>query len=263
MSNLTIEEFNVEVPGGRVYVKKWTPENPISETPVILLHDSLGSVELWRDFPLILSKKLSRCVVAYDRLGFGRSDARVALPSIDFVEEEATMYFHYLKNHLLIKRYILIGHSVGGGMSINIAARDTDCSAVVTMAAQAFVEDLTVQGIKDAKKIFEQPGQIERLEKWHGDKAKWVLQAWTDVWLSTEFSTWSLKNCLGNVGCPILAIHGEDDEYGSNVFPEFIIGNAGGVAKKLVLKGCGHLPHKEKTGTVVNSIKEFLTKNLI
>ena len=145
-------------------------------------------------------------------------------------------------------------------MSINIAARDPDCIAVVTMAAQAFVEDLTVKSIQDAKKMFEKPGQTERLEQWHGKKAKWVLRAWTDVWLSPEFSTWSLRDCIERVFCPVLVIHGDNDEYGSSAFPGLIAGNAGGEARMLVLKDCGHMPHQEKTEEVVNSVKEFLSK---
>jgi len=261
ISSIKTEEFQINVPGGNIYAKKWLPENRISETPIILLHDSLGSVDLWRDFPSILARELSRSVVAYDRLGFGKSGAHLELPSIEFIEEEATKYFPRIKNHLSPKRYILLGHSVGGGMSINIAACDPDCMAVVTMAAQAFVEDLTVKGIKDAQKIYDQPGQLERLEKWHGGKAEWVYHAWTDVWLSPEFSDWSLESCIKNISCPVLAIHGDNDEYGSSAFPEFIAGLAGGEAKMLLRKDCGHMPHKEKTEEVVGAVKTFLSKN--
>lgn len=258
MNTLKTEEFNIPISGGTIYVKTWTPEKLVSQIPVILLHDSLGSVGLWRDFPALLSQKLSRRIVAYDRLGFGKSDARVSLPSVEFIEEEATIYFPHLKNHLSISNYILIGHSVGGSMAINIASRDADCIAVVTMAAQAFVEEITIAGIEKAKTFFDQPGQIARLEKWHGEKAGWVLQAWTEVWLSAEFSDWSLQSCIHHVGCPVLAIHGDHDEYGSNAFPEFIAGNTGGASTLLILENCGHMPHKEKTEDVLNAIKAFI-----
>lgn len=258
MSRTTIEEVKVEVPGGRVYVKRWTPETASTESPLILLHDSLGSADLWRDFPLMLAENLTRCVVAYDRLGFGKSDARSALPSIEFIEEEAIKYFPAIKAYLSIQHYVLFGHSVGGSMAINIAARDPDCEAVVTVSAQAFVEDLTVKGIKDAQQNFKQLGQLARLEKWHGPKAKWVLQAWTDVWLSPAFANWSLQPSIGRVRCPILAIHGEKDEYGSPAFPKFISENVGGPARMLLLKNCGHMPHKEKTIEVIGAVKDFL-----
>ena len=264
MSNLKIEAFDIEVAGGSIYAKKWTPETTSTESPLILLHDSLGSVDLWKDFPSVLAENLSRSVVAYDRLGFGKSSARDTLPDSDFIEDEATNYFPAIKENLFLsrdnKKYALLGHSVGGGMAINIAAGDSDCEAVVTMSAQAFVEDLTVKGIEDAKQFFAKPGQLERLQKWHGNKAKWVLDAWTEVWLSEAFASWSLQSCIGNVSCPVLAIHGENDEYGSLAFPTFITENTGGQSEMLILKECGHTPHKEKPDEVLNAVKLFLDK---
>ncbi|WP_299871356.1 alpha/beta fold hydrolase [uncultured Cocleimonas sp.] len=260
MNNTKTQEYEIEVAGGHIYAKKWISETTTTESPLILLHDSLGSVDLWKDFPLVLAEKLSRPVVAYDRLGFGKSSSRDTLPSCDFIEEEAIEYFPALKETLSLNSYALFGHSVGGGMVINIAARDIDCEAVVTMSAQAFVEELTIKGIEEAKQFFAQPGQLERLQKWHGDKAKWVLDAWTEVWLSKAFANWSLQSCIGNVSCPVLAIHGENDEYGSLAFPEFISENTSGQSDMLVLKDCGHTPHKEKPEEVFKAVKQFLDK---
>ena len=258
MSRIRTEAFELDLPSGNIYARKWIPDKVLSEIPVVLLHDSLGSVDLWREFPEILSQELSRTVIAYDRSGFGNSDARVELPSLEFIKEEATDYFPIVKSRLAVTEYILFGHSVGGAMAINIAARDPDCCAVVTAASQAFVEELTVRGIQDAIRLFAQPGQIERLEKWHGRKAGWVLRAWADVWLSPECSTWSLKDCIRGVVCPVLAIHGDNDQYGSIAFPEFIAGKVAGVSEMLILKNCGHMPHKEKTDEVINAVKVFL-----
>ncbi len=257
MSSMKIEELIVEISGGTIYVKKWTPETVSTALPLILLHDSLGSVDLWRDFPSVLAENLSRCVIAYDRLGFGKSDARDELPSMEFIEEEAIKYFPAIKKCLSIQHYALFGHSVGGGMAINIASRDPDCEAVVTVSAQAFVEDLTVKGIKAAKQMFEQPGRIARLGKWHGSKAKWVLHAWTNVWLSAEFENWCLLPSIRGVRCPVLIIHGENDEYGSVAFPKFISENTGGQTEMLIFKNCGHIPHKEKPQEVIGAVKKF------
>jgi pimeloyl-ACP methyl ester carboxylesterase len=258
MSRTKIEEYKILVPGGSIYVKKWIPETTSTDSPLILLHDSLGSVDLWKKFPSVLAENLSRCVIAYDLLGFGKSDSRDALPSVEFIEEEAIKYFPAIKEYLFIKNYVLCGHSVGGGMAVNIASRDPDCEAIITMSAQAFVEDLTIKGIENAKQIFEQPEQMACLEKWHGSKANWVLHAWTNIWLSAEFANWSLKPSISNVCCPILAIHGEDDEYGSAEFPEFISRNAAGQSNILLLKNCGHMPHKEKLREVICAMEEFL-----
>ena len=243
---------------GDVWVKQWHTQKQIEECPIILLHDSLGSVDLWRDFPAQLSEKLSRTVYAYDRLGFGHSSRRDGLPSVHFIEEEANIYFPEIKRRLGLKEYILIGHSVGGGMAINIAAQDSDCLAVISMSAQAFVEDRTIEGIKAAKTFFAQPEQLKRLEKWHGDKAQWVLNAWTEVWLSPEFRAWNLLPALEQVQCPILVIHGDKDEYGSEAFPQFIVDHSQGVAKPVMMENCGHMPHKESTENVLTEIKWFL-----
>ena len=258
IDSIKVEECRVDVPGGQVFVKKWTPEADSQKSPVILLHDSLGSVDLWRAFPQVLAASLSRPVVAYDRLGFGRSDRRDALPAIEFIEEEGAIYFPALKAQLSLGRYVLFGHSVGGGMAVNIAARDPDCQAVITVSAQAFVEDRTIQGIKDARQMFAQPGQVERLEKWHGDKAAWVLAAWTELWLSAAFSGWNLHRALQQMHCPVLAIHGDQDEYGTSAFPAYIVRNAGGPARMLIIENCGHMPQKEKPEEVIGAAVDFL-----
>ena len=243
---------------GEVWVKQWQAQNQNEACPIILLHDSLGSVDLWRDFPAQLSEKLSRTVYAYDRLGFGRSTERESLPSVHFIEEEANIYFPEIKRQLGLKEYILIGHSVGGGMAINIAAQDSDCLAVISISAQAFVEDRTIDGIKAAKTFFAQPEQLKRLEKWHDDKAQWVLNAWTEVWLSPEFRAWNLLSALKQVKCPMLVIHGDKDEYGSEAFPQFIVEHSQGVAKPVMMDNCGHMPHKELTESVLVEITHFL-----
>ena len=104
-----------------------------------------------------------RQVIAYDRLGFGSSDAREQLPSLNFIEEEGLVYFPQIKAKLGLTEYLVLGHSVGGAMAINIAARDKECLSIITIAAQAFVEDLTISGIEQAKSVFQQPQHFEKL----------------------------------------------------------------------------------------------------
>lgn len=260
MGSVKVVESRVKTPYGELYIKEWVPGSLLSNVPIIMLHESLGCVGLWKEFPEILAIKLSRRIIAYDRLGFGQSDIRVEIPSFNFIEEEASIFFPEIKKHLSIDKYIVLGHSVGGCMSLNIAANDQDCTSVISISAQAFVEDITLKGIQKAKEVFEKPGQIERLEKWHGNKARWVLRAWLDTWLSPDFSTWSLNYCMPYVKCPVLVIHGDNDEYGSNMFPEYIVDNVAGLSTKLIIKNCGHFPHKENTNAVLDAISIFTSE---
>ncbi|VUD67285.1 Proline iminopeptidase [Thalassocella blandensis] len=260
-----MEEHWVKVPGGAIYVKRWLPANASCgetqhNTPLILLHDSLGCVALWRDFPAMLAEHLSRPVVAYDRLGFGLSEARNAPLPYDFIEEEALKFFPYVKDQLGFGQFLLLGYSVGGAMAVNIAARDEACQAVITLSAQAFVEAKTLQGIRNAALLFQEPEQVTRLSKWHGAKSDWVLHAWTDTWLSPEFAHWNLQQALQSLNCPLLAIHGDRDEYGSIAFPQFIAQHAADFSDIHILKNCGHMPLKKHSAEVIDALTVFLTR---
>ncbi|PCM45835.1 alpha/beta fold hydrolase [Marinobacter sp. ANT_B65] len=266
MRSISAHDRYVSTSAGNLYVKVWTPATEgISRTkaPVVLFHDSLGSVELWRDFPEQLALSLGRQVIAYDRPGFGRSYARTDVMKTDFIMEEATGPFTTLRRELGIGNFVAFGHSVGGAMAAVCAATFPDhCIALITEAAQAFVEDRTIDGIRDAETLFAQDGQIERLKKYHGEKAEWVLRAWVDTWLSETFRHWTLTETLSRVRCPVLAIHGEDDEYGSARHPEQYTSLPAGLCVMEMLKECGHVPHREKQNQVVQLVSDFMEEHL-
>lgn len=250
----------IETPDGRIFARSWTPSNlGESKSPILLFHDSLGCIQLWRDFPELLANATGRVVFAYDRLGFGKSDKRMEPALPDFIDEEAGVYFPIICRELKIDRAVLFGHSVGGAMAITCASLFPErCERVITEAAQAFVEDRTLEGISIAKKNFESPSEFARLEKYHGEKALWVLKAWTEVWLSKEFSNWSLKEALPKVQCSVLALHGDKDEFGSRKFPEMIADLSGGPSEMKLLENCGHVPHKEQTQSVLKEVCRFI-----
>jgi pimeloyl-ACP methyl ester carboxylesterase len=258
-ANLNVSDSWVETPRGRLFARSWQMLNAPDAVPLVLFHDSLGCVQLWHDFPAALAIALNKRVIAYDRLGFGQSDRRMEMPSSNFIENEAEEFFPHVRRHFAFERFIAFGHSVGGAMAILCASRfPNECSAVITESAQAFVEDRTLRGIRTAKEKFNDPKQFSKIEKYHGSKADWVLRAWTDIWLSKEFASWSLENTLPRVCSPLLAIHGEEDEYGSLEFPKMITSLSGGQAERLILASCGHVPHKESPGAVLKSVADFL-----
>jgi pimeloyl-ACP methyl ester carboxylesterase len=262
-SSIIASDAWVEHPQGRIFARSWTPASAahqiLPETPIVLFHDSLGCVDLWRDFPGAVSAASGRRVIAYDRLGFGRSDPRRDQPAIDFIADEAHSYFPVIREQLGFKRFAAFGHSVGGGMAINCAARFADdCAALITVAAQVFPEDRTLQAIAVAKEQFKDEQQVERLKKYHGEKARWVLAAWTDTWLHPEFASWSLAAVMPRVTCPVLAIHGIHDEYGSTRHPEMIGQLCAGPSQVEIIPDTYHVPHRERPEMIVNLVSDFI-----
>jgi len=217
-------------------------------------------VELWRDFPEKLASAVGLRVIAYDRLGFGRSDAHQGNLEQGFMRDETAAALLPLCGQLGIGSMVPFGHSVGGAMAIGSAAQiPARCTAVITVAAQAFVEDRTLAGIREAEVAFQDPVQVKRLAKFHGAKAQWVLDAWIRTWLAPGFADWTLDEDLARVRCPVLAIHGDRDEYGSARHPERIVARVPGPSRMALLEGCGHVPHREKPEEMLREAAAFLT----
>jgi pimeloyl-ACP methyl ester carboxylesterase len=255
-----VSDCRIHTPQGRIFARRWSPVvEAATKAPIVLLHDSLGCVGLWRDFPEVLSVVTRRRVIAYDRLGFGRSDPRATRPSLDFIAEEASLSFPAVRRALGIERFVVVGHSVGGGMACHIAARASDaCEALVTLSAQAFVEKQTVAGILAAKAQLEDPARVARLAKYHGSKAAWVVDAWTGCWLDPTFATWSLAPVLPRVVCPVLAFHGGSDEYGSDLHPAMIVQGVTGPSRFEILQDAGHMLHRKRPAWVCEQVVDFL-----
>jgi pimeloyl-ACP methyl ester carboxylesterase len=252
----------IRIPGGKVFVRRWNSGQG-DRSPIVLLHDSLGCVELWRDFPEALAKSTGREIIGYDRLGFGKSSHRAERPSVNFIDEEANTYFPIIQRELGFDRFVLFGHSVGGAMALAIAASQIEkCEAIITESAQAFVEQRTLSGIQAAKMQYCDPRQFDKLVRWHGDNTRWVLEAWVDVWLSPEFLSWNLDSYLDKIKYPVLAIHGDQDEFGSVEFPNRITSKVNGPAEMAILNQCGHVPHYEKREEVLRLVVSFLDRRL-
>lgn len=167
--------------------------------------------------------------------------------------------FAVVVRHFALAQFVVFGHSVGGAMAAGVAANyPGSCTGLVTESAQFFVESVTLDGIRSARQQFAQPGQVERLGKYHGDKAPWVLSAWVDSWLSDSFSLSFLDEQLRRVACPVLSLHEDHDAYGSLRHPEYIASRAVGPVTRRVLSPCGHVPHREQPEEVLSELQKFL-----
>jgi pimeloyl-ACP methyl ester carboxylesterase len=251
----------IDGPHGRLFARSWIPDTRgAGERPTILLfHESLGCVDVWRGFPMRLAAATGLPVVAYDRLGFGRSDPHPGILPLDFVRDEAVSAVPALTAQLGLGRLIPFGHSVGGAMAVATSAREPDCcAAVITMGAQAFIEERTRTGIIEARGVLRSPDQLARIARYHGDKARWALDAWTETWLDPALADWTLDADLARVRCPLLALHGDRDEYGSRAYPDRIARSAGGPSEVVLIEDCGHVPHRERPDAVLQAVTRFL-----
>ena len=234
------------------------------KSPVLVfLHDSLGCIETWRDFPQSLSARAGLDAFVYDRRGYGRSSPFGAgRRTIRYLHEEAGALFALL-DAAGIGRSVLFGHSDGGSIALIAAAEQPGrVDAVITEGAHVFVEDATLDGVREARTIFESPELRERLARYHGSKADAVVSAWIDTWLSPEFRGWNIESCLPRIACPVLAIQGRRDEYGTEAQVEAIVRGAGPRARSLMLPGVGHTPHRDAAAAVLAASAEFIASAL-
>lgn len=235
-------------------------ENNFNDRPVIIfLHESLGCAELWREFPANLGEKTNCNILVYDRQGHGRSDPFISdKRKNEYMEDEANT-LNELMHECQIKNAILFGHSDGGTIALLAASKfPSKISGVITEGAHIFVEEVTLNGIRKAVETYHSTELKKKLMKYHGDKTETMFSAWTKTWLSDEFRNWNIEYLLPDIHCPVLAIQGEHDEYGSIKQVDAIVSQVSGPAFKYIIPDTGHTPHKEVTEEVLKRSAEFI-----
>jgi pimeloyl-ACP methyl ester carboxylesterase len=257
---VSVRDHHIQIDGGRVFAREWQPDRPGTAPPIILLHDSLGCITLWRDFPADLSARTGRRVVAYDRLGFGQSDAFPGRLPLDFIYTEGRASLPPLLAALNIEEFVLFGHSVGGGMSVAGAADfGARCKGLISESAQIVREERTFEGIRAAQpNVAPGSAQHERLKKYHGEKTDWVLSSWIDNWLDPAFAL-DLTGHMKEIRCPVLALHGDLDEFGSLEQAKYLCDHVAGAAKLHLMKSCGHVPHRDRPAEILDTVANFLS----
>ncbi len=226
---------------------------------IIFLHDSLGCIDLWKDFPEKVTSITDCNVIAYDRQGYGKSEAFSILKrDRNYLKKEAEFLGKIIET-LHLKNVILFGHSDGGSIALLTAALFPEkINGIIAEGAHVFVEAETINGIKEAVLAYNKTNLKEKLSKYHGDKTDGVFKMWTETWLSASFQTWNIEKHLPHIKCPSLIIQGEKDEYGSIAQVNAIVQNTSGNSRSLIIPEIGHTPHKENPEIVLKETADFI-----
>jgi pimeloyl-ACP methyl ester carboxylesterase len=238
-----------------------TLDIPGEAPPLVLLHEGLGSVSLWRDFPEALAAATGRRTVAYSRRGYGRSPPIDRPRSTDYMHREALDVLPaFLKAHGLTKP-ILVGHSDGASIALIHAGAGHVLTGLVAMAPHVFVEDFAITSIAAAREAWATTDLKERLQR-HHDDVEGAFLGWNDIWLDPAFRAWNIERYLEGVACPLLLIQGKDDEYGTMAQLDAVEAQVRGPVERVELEECRHSPHRDQRERTLDAIAAFVERLL-
>ena len=226
-----------------------------AEPALVFLHEGLGSVALWRDFPARLAEATGRRALIYSRAGHGRSDVPAVPRTPRFMHEEALDVLPALLQVAGIENPVLVGHSDGGSIAL-IHASAHPVSGLVLLAPHVFVEELSVASIAEARDTYETTDLQERMGRYHRD-ADATFRLWNDIWLAPEFRSWNIEDVLAYVTAPTLLIQGEHDQYGTLAQIDTISRGVAGPVSRAVLD-CRHAPHLEAPEDTLAAASAFI-----
>jgi pimeloyl-ACP methyl ester carboxylesterase len=228
---------------------------------IVFLHEGLGSVSMWRDFPARVCAAAGCRGLVYSRPGYGRSTPRRAEErwQSDFMHRQAFEVLPALLRALGLaeERIVLLGHSDGGSIALLHAAR-LAVEGLVVMAPHLFVEDLSVRSIEAAREAYATTDLRSRLARHHADPDS-TFRGWNDIWLAPEFRAWNIGAEIGSITCPLLAIQGVDDEYGTMAQIDAIAAHVA-QTQRLELERCGHSPHRDQPDQVIAAVRDFVAR---
>lgn len=260
--NISSRTFHVNVAGCQLRAKRIEPRKvklAKDRFTLVFLHEGLGCIELWRDFPETLCQSTGCSGLVYERKGYGGSEKFADPWPLNYLHEESSTSLPALLNACQIDDAVLIGHSEGGTIALLAAAFNTyPVRAVITEAAHIFVEDITLEGIRKAVKAFETTHLKVKLARYHKENTERVFYRWANRWLSPEFYDWNIEEYLPMISCPVLVLQGEDDEYGTPAQAEGIASQVAGSGYARMIPGCGHVPHFQARDVVLKEMTEFI-----
>ena len=259
---ITKERFAIHAAKHRLTAEFIRPRARRDHRPVLVfLHEGLGSTGQWRDFPERICAQTACPALVYDRWGYGSSDRLTEPRKPDYLHDEALLSLPEVLIQCAIDEPILIGHSDGGSIAIIYGGTYPQrVTGIITEAAHVFVEDVTVEGIKRAVEVYEKTDLKKRLTKFHENNTELMFRGWADIWLSREFRNWNIEEYLPHITCPLLAIQGKDDEYGTLAQVEAILSKVKGPARSIIVDNCGHIPHVQAMEKVLSEMTSFISE---
>ena len=237
---------------------------PDAAPTLVMLHEGLGCLGLWRDLPAELARRTGLGVLAYSRAGYGASDARPLPWPGDFMDDEAARILPEVLRAAGIRRAILLGHSDGATIALLYAAAPpaggADLLGLVLMSPHVLTEPVTLSSIRKVMEIYETGRLRERLARYHGDNVDIAFHGWSGAWTSGAFDSWSIEERLATIAAPSLVIQGLDDEYGTLDQVERLAAASGGPVERLLLENCAHSPHVDQREAALTAIAGFARK---
>ena len=250
----------LELGGSSLHYTCYGP-SPDERPTIILLHEGLGCVELWKSFPGTLSSRSNMGVFVYSRAGYGKSSAATLPRPLDYMTREAIDVLPLVLNRIGFKRGILLGHSDGATIAAIYAGsiEDFRVRGLVLIAPHFFAESEGLASIAEAREAFDNSELREKLAKYHEDPDT-AFRGWNDAWLDPGFRNWNVADVIDYFRIPVLAIQGENDQYGTMAQIEEIDSRIYSPLEKLIIDDCGHAPHSEKQEETLAAIVEFVQR---
>jgi pimeloyl-ACP methyl ester carboxylesterase len=229
---------------------------------LVFLHEGLGSVSLWRDFPAALSRATGCPALVYSRLGYGRSDPGPVPRAVDYLHVEAREVLPAVLAAFGVTQSVLIGHSDGASIALIAAGAGSayGVQGLILEAPHVFVESVTLAGIEKARGAFEQGGLRDALARHHHANVDGAFWGWCRTWLSAGFRAWNIEEFLPGVRVPVLVIQGIGDEYGTATQVVAIANAVKGPVATELLENCGHTPHREQGDQVLALMTRFVAE---
>lgn len=228
---------------------------------LVFLHEGLGCTAMWNGFPDLLCEATGCPGFIYDRRGYGKSSPLKHKRTIHYLHEYALKELPLVLEAVIPERnFILIGHSDGGSISLIYGAEQPLLlTGIITEAAHVFVEPVTIEGIREAEKAW-QNGKLKGLAKFHGDKTETIFKAWSETWLANWFKWWNIEYLLPSIEVPVLVIQGQDDQYATEAQVNAIVSRCGGTTDSEMVEHCAHSPHVDAEKAVLNIICSHIAR---